>query len=94
MNCLFPILAFTVTACAPRSTKNDYNGANEQYVCTSSIGRIELKLAPAPLPQCVKLSDLPPEDAQLIVDAAAAEAAKPTPKPDDKGTILIDMTKI
>lgn len=91
---LIPVLSLALNACAPASSKNTYNGAAEQYACTTASGQIELTLTSTPLPSCVKLSDLPPEDVQLIANAAVAEAAKPAPELNTTGSILVDTTKL
>lgn len=88
------IIGFALTsamfACSVPASHNTFDGAAENYACTTSTGQIELKLISAALPDCVKLSELPPEEAKLITDAVN----NPTPPVTNQGTIAIDTSKL
>ncbi len=81
------LLVFT-NACGVPASHNTYNGKSENYVCIQSNGGVELKLSESPLPNCTRLADLPPEDAEVVVEAAQNNKILPP------GTILIDRSGI
>ena len=55
------------------SSRNTVSGSAENYICPLADGSFELKLAETTMPSCIKLSELPPEDAQQIETAAAEQ---------------------
>jgi hypothetical protein len=88
------LIAFVLTsvtfACSVPSSQNKFDGSTEDYACTTATGQIELTLSATALPDCVKLSDLPPEEAKLISETANSQ----NPEVSNKGTINIDRSKL
>jgi len=70
LSVLLITLASTGYSCGSTSSRNTYNGAAENYACTTADGTYTLALAANSIPSCIKLSDLPPDEAKAIVDAA------------------------
>lgn len=74
----------SAVACVAPASKNSYDGKSENYACVQADGSVELTLSLAPLPTCTRLSDLPPENAAIIVEAAKNKTVVPP------GTFVID----